>query len=116
MTPYPIYHIENPARQPWREVIPLLADALDIPRSCVIPFEDWVNRVRNFPSSETENPASKLVDFLDEHFIRMSCGGLILDTTKSREHSQTLANEGPVSADIVRKYVHTWKEMGFLKR
>ena len=113
---YPIYHIENPARQPWGEVIPILADALDIPQSNVIPFEEWVTRVRQFAGAEIENPANKLIEFLDEHFIRMSCGGLILDTEKSREHSVTLANEQPVGADLIRRYIDNWKETKFLER
>ena len=99
-------------------MIPILADALGIPRANVISFDDWVRRVRIFPSSvEADNPAGTLVDFLDEHFVRMSCGGLILDTTKSREHSKTMARDtAPVSADLVRKYIQVWKESGFLAR
>jgi len=37
-TPYPIYHIENPVGQPWREMNTILADALKIPN--LIPFEE----------------------------------------------------------------------------
>ena len=114
-TPYPIYHIENPARQPWREMIHVLADALDVPRANIIPFEQWVDRVRRFPSSaDLDNPAGQIVEFFDAHFVRMSCGGLILDTAKSSEHSPTLRNLGPVSRDLVMKYVRAWKEVGFL--
>ena len=116
-SPHPIYHIDNPVRQPWRDMIPVLADALDIPRRNAIPFDEWVRRVRNFPGSiELDNPAAKLIEFLDGNFIRMSCGGLLLDTTKSREHSKTLANEGPVSEDVARKYIQAWKDMGFLHK
>ena len=115
ITPYPIYHIENPVRQPWHEMILVLADALSVPRSNIIPFNDWINRVRQFPGSiDMDNPAGRLVEFLDKHFIRMSCGGLILDTEKSTKHSRTLQGERPVSEDLVRKYIRAWKEMGFL--
>ncbi|OXV11593.1 hypothetical protein Egran_00646 [Elaphomyces granulatus] len=117
ITPYPIYHIENPVRQPWREMILILADALGVPNTNIVPFEDWINRVRRFPGSiETDNPAGRLVGFLDEHFIRMSCGDLILDTAKSTEHSETLRNEDPISADLVNRYVSAWKDMGFLHK
>ena len=114
-TPYPIYHIENPARQSWHDMMLVLADVLDVPRASIIPFEDWVHRVRQFPgSAERDNPAANLIEFLDRNFIRMSCGGLILDTAKSREHSETLRSLGPVTSDVVRKYVYSWKNMGFL--
>jgi acyl transferase domain-containing protein/acyl carrier protein/nucleoside-diphosphate-sugar epimerase/SAM-dependent methyltransferase len=113
--PYPIYHIDNPIRQLWSEMIPVLADALDIPRSNAIPFADWIERVRNFPGLvESDNPASKLVDFLDANFLRMSCGGLLLETTKSREHSVTLRAVSPVSDEVARKFVQSWKDMRFL--
>lgn len=114
-TPYPIYHIDNPVRQPWKEMIPILADALDIPRKNIIPFSEWVRRVRQFPGHvEWDNPAAKLIEFLDDNFLRMSCGGLLLDTVKSIEHSETLAAVGPVDEDTARKYIRYWKEIGFL--
>lgn len=118
MTMHPIYHIENPIRQPWKEMNRVLADALDIPSQNIIPFPEWVRRVRDHPRQvegpEGENPAFLLIDFLDENFIRMSCGGLLLHTVNSREHSKTLANLGPVSDDMVRLFVRKWKERGFL--
>lgn len=118
--PHPIYHIDNPVRQPWKEIISILADALDVPISGIVSYPDWIKRVRDFqPLSENAadgaNPAFLLIDFLDDNFIRMSCGGLLLDTKKCCEHSRTLANEGPVSEDYVRLCVKSWKDMGFLR-
>ncbi|KAH8693297.1 hypothetical protein BGW36DRAFT_431029 [Talaromyces proteolyticus] len=112
---YPVYHIDNPVGQQWKAMSPVLAAALNIPQHAIIPFKSWIKRVRRSPLlPETENPAARLVDFLDCHFERMSCGGLILDTTRAKEHSDTLANEGPVSPELARLYVTAWKEMGFL--
>ncbi|EED22683.1 polyketide synthase, putative [Talaromyces stipitatus ATCC 10500] len=113
--PYPVYHIDNPVRQPWREMIPLLAELLDIPSNNIVPFKEWVRRVRAFPGSvEWDNPAALLIDFLDDNFLRMSCGGLLLGTTKSCEHSPTLAAVGPVSVEVTQKYIQSWKNSGFL--
>lgn len=114
--PYPIYHIDNPVGQPWQEMIATLADALDIPRNRVVPFPGWVNRVRHSPLlPDTDNPAAMLIDFLELDFQRMSCGGLLMDVTKTKEYSQTLAKLGPVEADVARKYVQAWKDMGFMR-
>lgn len=115
---YPIYHIENPVRQPWTDVLGVLADALSISRDTV-PLKEWLKRVREWPKKEDngpegKNPAHLLVDFLDEHFVRMSCGGLLMGTRKAREHSQTLAKTGMVSENLIRLYVRSWKAMGFL--
>ncbi|MCJ1414495.1 hypothetical protein MMC32_000822 [Xylographa parallela] len=112
---YPVYHIDNPVGQPWKDMSTVLAAALDIPPHNIIPFEDWIKRVRQSPLSETENPAVRAIDFLEGHFERMACGGIVLDTQRASEHSQTMATAGPVSAEVVRSYVSAWKTTGFLK-
>lgn len=109
-TPYPVYHIENPVGQSWREMNAILADALNIPN--MIPFKEWVERVK--AHGQRNNPAATLLDFLDDNYLRMSCGGLVLDVKHTLEHSKTLAGVGPVSEEVARKYIHIWKEIGFL--
>ncbi|RKU46329.1 Type I Iterative Polyketide synthase (PKS) [Coniochaeta pulveracea] len=112
---HPVYHVDNPVRQQWSDMLPVLAQALGIPEGNVVPFKDWVRRVRSFPGVvERDNPAAMLVDFLDDNFVRMSCGGMLLDTKKSCEHSPTLAAVCPVSVDVAMRYVQVWKERGFL--
>jgi hypothetical protein len=80
-----------------------------------MPFKDWVNLVRRSPlPAETDNPAARLINFLDDNFERMSSGGLILDTAKAKEHSNTMAKMGPVEANGARRYVASWKKMGYM--
>ena len=107
-SPYPIYHIDNPVGQPWRELNAVLADALHMD---IIPWTEWIERVR---AARQNNPAALLLDFFDSNYLRMSCGGLILDVTKAVEHSTTLSRVGAVSDDVVRKYIRAWKEVGWL--
>ncbi|KAL2808100.1 beta-ketoacyl synthase [Aspergillus granulosus] len=109
-SPYAIYHIENPVGQPWKEANAILADALGIKQ--LVPFEEWIARVRAAP--QRGNPAATLIDFLEETYLRMACGGLVLDVKHTLEHSKTLSAVGPVSEEVIRKYVHIWKEIGFL--
>lgn len=111
-----VYHIDNPSRQSWKEMISTLAIALDIPRRNVVPYEQWVDRMKGFRGSLDENPAKQLVAFFDYYFLPMSCGGLVLDTTNTRAVSKTLRNAGPVDGDLVLKYISAWKEMGFLNK
>ncbi|KAK5633281.1 hypothetical protein RRF57_008995 [Xylaria bambusicola] len=119
--PYAVYHIDNPIRQPWEETLSILADAMDIPQDNVIPLQDWIQRVKERTKDigarehEGDNPAILLIDFLEDNFVRMSCGGLLLDTAKTREHSPALAGCGPVGEDVARLYVRSWKETGFLR-
>ncbi|ROV98483.1 hypothetical protein VPNG_08530 [Cytospora leucostoma] len=119
---HPIYHIDNPVRQPWSETIAILVDAMSTTSRDpvgVIPFEDWVGRVRDWPrrednTAEGANPGYLLVDFLQSHFIRMSCGGVLMGTAKARQHSNTLAEVGPINENLIRLYIQSWKDHGFL--
>ncbi|KAB8231158.1 uncharacterized protein BDW43DRAFT_313240 [Aspergillus alliaceus] len=110
---YPIYHIENPVRQPWHEMISVLSDALGIPQANIIPYDEWLRRVQEYPTA-SDNPAARLVDFFQTDFLRMSCGGMILDTTHSKRHSPTLRKLGPIDRELVMKYIRAWKDSGFL--
>ncbi|PVH94018.1 putative polyketide synthase [Periconia macrospinosa] len=111
----PVYHIDNPLGQPWAQMNPVLADALGIPADRIIPFGDWVDLVRRSPlPAETDNPAARLIDFLDDNFQRMSCGGLILDTEKASKDSKAMEGMGIVEPAVARKYVARWKAMGYL--
>jgi thioester reductase-like protein/acyl carrier protein len=109
--PHPIYHIDNPVGQQWRDVNAILSDALRIPNR--VPFKEWLDLVRKAP--QQDNPAALLADFLEDTYLRMACGGLVLDVKNTLEHSKSLAAVGPVSETVVRKYIHIWKEIGFLK-
>lgn len=110
-----VYHIDNPVGQPWKNMSAVLAAALEIPSHGIIPFQDWVKRVRQSPLSEKENPAARVIGFLESHFERMACGGIILDTERSSADSETMARQGPVSDEVVRSYVSAWKMSGFLE-
>lgn len=103
-------------RQPWRDIITVLCDELSIPPANVIPYDEWLQCVRQFPPSlaASENPAARLADFFETDFLHMSCGGVIPSTTRSKEHSKTLRNLRPIDRELVVKYIQAWKESGFL--
>jgi thioester reductase-like protein len=108
--PHPFYHVDHPNGQPWKEMNGYLQAALKIPN--LIPFRDWLERVRQAP--QRNNPALMLSDFLESNYLRMSCGGLVLDVSNTLEHSATLRSMAPVSEIVLKKYIHIWKEIGFL--
>ena len=109
-----IYHIDDPIGRPWEDISSVLADALGIPTSQFMPFKEWLGAVTQSSKPETENPARRLVGFLEQHFERLSCGGLVLDTTKTQEHSAAMRALAPVSAEVARDYIRAWKKTGFL--
>jgi hypothetical protein len=97
-------------------MITVLSDALNIPQANVIPYGQWLQQVRQCPPdlAASENPAARLLGFFETEFLRMSCGGMILDTTHSREHSATLKGLGAIDRELVMKYIQAWKDSGFL--
>jgi acyl transferase domain-containing protein/thioester reductase-like protein/acyl carrier protein/SAM-dependent methyltransferase len=131
VVPYPVYHVDNPVRQPWAGMVRMLARALGIPEGNIVPFEEWLRRVRTHnpaPQQQQQqeadntarrleggdNPALLLADFFERDFIHMSCGDLVLGTARACEHSVTLAGAKPFDEDLVRLFVKHWKETGFL--
>lgn len=117
---YAVYHIENPVRQSWPALIRVVAKALGIPSDNIIPYDQWLARVRGFPPSLTEaNPAAKILPFWRDDFIRMSCGlaegGLVLDTKHTKGQSPFFRGLGQLPEELINKYLNAWKESGFLR-
>ncbi|KAI2897238.1 transcriptional regulator family: Helix-turn-helix [Aspergillus niger] len=112
--PHPVYHIDNAARQSWSEMIMFLATELNIPPDNIIPFPEWIQRTKSFPGNRQDNPAGVMADWLRDNFERMSCGGLLLDTSRARERSPSLRALGPVGEEVVRRYIQKWRQTGFL--
>ncbi|KAK2608938.1 hypothetical protein QQS21_002514 [Conoideocrella luteorostrata] len=111
-----VYHVDNPIRRDWKDMITVLAEALGIPEKAVIPLTEWLRRVQIFPGENPwDNPAAKAMDFFEHKFQHMSCGGVTMATDNAREHSETLRNVRPVSDDVVKKYFQVWKTTGFLR-
>ncbi|KAI0479453.1 hypothetical protein GGR56DRAFT_378827 [Xylariaceae sp. FL0804] len=69
------YHVDNAVRQPWDHIISLVAAELGLAQVNNISLEKWVRRVRIWPEPAEDNPAARLVNFLDDHFLRMSWAG-----------------------------------------
>lgn len=123
-------------------MIESLRQALNLPPARVEPFADWLARLKgtekekqekkkqkkekhqnqiyrpsHSPQEEEQDedtPAARIAYFLEHHFVRMSCGGVILDMTKSLMDSEPLRNLQPVDDDLVKSYVRSWEDMGFL--
>ncbi|KAK9414371.1 putative Carrier domain-containing protein [Seiridium unicorne] len=105
----PVYHLENPTRQNWEDVIGLLSKELQIPSSSIIPVDDWLSLVES--TGEYKNPARGLAHFLAEDFIKMSCGSVVLDTTNSRSISPTIAGNKSVPEEGIKAYISYWRKI-----
>ncbi|KIA75341.1 NRPS-like enzyme [Aspergillus ustus] len=107
-----IYHLENPIRQPWHELLQFLSAELDISQS--LPMDQWLDRVWNAPI-ENNNPAKKLYNFFANDFVRMACGEVVMGTENTRRVSATLRGMDAVLPKMVEGYVAYWRDVGMLK-
>ncbi|KAL9095877.1 MAG: hypothetical protein Q9165_001874 [Trypethelium subeluteriae] len=108
-----VYHLENPVRQGWEEAVKLISRELNIPNSSIIPLQRWLDLVASAPG--LDNPASSLINFLRNDFLKMSCGSMVLDTSSSRSVSSTMANMGPVEEHTIKAYLSYWSRIKLLK-
>ncbi|KAL2812958.1 hypothetical protein BJX63DRAFT_432247 [Aspergillus granulosus] len=106
-----IYHLENPVRQSWHDVLQILSAELGI--SQALPMDQWLERVWNTPVEN--NPAKILYDFFANDFVRMACGEVIMGTENVRRVSKTLRDMDVVLPCTVGDYVKYWKGIGLLK-
>ena len=75
-----------------------------------MPFRDWLDKV----AASNEN-SQDLLDFFQNHFLHMSSGTLVLDTTLARKASSTLRSTGSVDVRTIELYLDHWRRTGSLK-
>ncbi|KAG9246422.1 hypothetical protein BJ878DRAFT_574050 [Calycina marina] len=109
-TQYPILHLENPVRQPFVDVMATIARKIGFQFKPRLPFPEWLERVK-----ASEGQTSSLMEFYENHFIRMSSGSMALDTTFCRKVSPTLDASAAVSEQFVGKCVDFWTKAGLLE-
>lgn len=111
-----VYHLENPVRQSWHEVLSVLARNLDLHKAEFLPFDDWLDAVRTSTDDAAEtNPAKQLAEFFKTDFRHMACGNVILDTEKARKASAALRSIDVVSDETIAAYINDWRRIGFLQ-
>ncbi|KIK63254.1 hypothetical protein GYMLUDRAFT_197778 [Collybiopsis luxurians FD-317 M1] len=112
----PIYHLENPSRQSWASVLDGLAaifGSKDAPLP-IIPFKDWLDRARALGEDPSYNHALKVMHFLEQDFIRMASGTVILRTAESKLDSPTLLRSTSLDKRHLEEYVAYWRKQKFL--
>ncbi|KAK4174324.1 hypothetical protein QBC36DRAFT_243638 [Triangularia setosa] len=110
----PFLHLENPIRQPMRDIIAIMGRELDVEPSrldgTLIPFEEWLDR-----ATKSGEISASLKDFFTQDFRVLGQGRIVLDTKLSRPISKTLESENGVAKGVVEGYVRKWKATGFLE-
>ncbi|KIY67026.1 acetyl-CoA synthetase-like protein [Cylindrobasidium torrendii FP15055 ss-10] len=99
-----VYHLENPARQSWRDTLDALSSILELP---MVPFDDWMVRVRESGST----PASKIAGFLEGDFMKLATGSVVLGTDEARADSATLETSSRLDKSHIEEYVAHWNKV-----
>ncbi|OSS44047.1 hypothetical protein B5807_11144 [Epicoccum nigrum] len=107
-----IYHLENPIRQPWHDVLVILSEELDLDGNAFTSLDKWLISIK----AMTDDAASTdlLIEFFEKDFQHMSGGGVVLDTRVSRAVSPTLQQVDIVEDELVATYIKQWKRRGVL--
>ncbi len=110
----PIYHMENPYRQSWEGLITNLASILggDQPLP-IIPYEKWLEKVK--AAGQDKNPAFRVLSFLENDFIRMSSGDVVLRTAETKLDSSTLVKSTAIDREHLEEYVAYWRRIGAMQ-
>ncbi|RAL03538.1 uncharacterized protein BO80DRAFT_500327 [Aspergillus ibericus CBS 121593] len=87
-----VYHLENPVRQPWSELLNPLSAHLGLP---IIPYKEWLRQME-IHETGSSNPARNLKEFFEIDFLHMSCGSVVMSTTSTTSVSAALRSATPV--------------------
>lgn len=97
-----VYHLENPARQPWEGVLKNLSSILDLP---LVPFDEWVQRARE---QGERTPAGSILGFLEKNFAQLAAGGTVLETIEAQRDSQQMGMSTALERHHLVEYVKYW--------
>ena len=109
--------MENPSRQSWSGLLHNLATILGGPagRLPIIPFRDWLDRVRALGDDPERNPAFKILDFLENNFVRMAAGSVTLRTATARLDSLTMVRSTSLDMKHLEEYINYWRSVGVMQ-
>jgi hypothetical protein len=110
----PVSHLENPSRQLWEgfveNVALILGGSQPLP---IIPFGEWLGKVK--AAGEEQNPAFKVLNFLETNFVHHLSSGVALDTSGTRHESPTLVKSTAISRQHLEEYIAYWRRAGAMQ-
>ena len=112
LSPSLVYHVENPVRQSWHDMLLTIASQLGL-RKDFLPFKEWLAGVEAASESkEMDNPAKALLPFFRSDFEQMATGEVVMDTSMAKSVSQALRNVDIVDRNLTAAYIKSWKTAG----
>jgi nucleoside-diphosphate-sugar epimerase len=106
--PAVVYHVENPVRQQWEELIPSLAKKLQLTNETPVPFAEWLKDVLACGA------VPNLENFFSGEFEKLSGGGLVLHSKQTQSVSPNLRDFGAVGPELLDLYLDSWRKHGVI--
>ena len=107
-----VYHTVNPSVTAWTTLLPHVQAEIG-PEVTVVPFAEWVQRLRASSASSTAeqdfsvNPALKLLEFY-EGLLDSKSTRPRLETVKTERECPLLTEVGPVTGDWMKMWIRQW--------
>ncbi|KAI1132516.1 hypothetical protein F5Y10DRAFT_261227 [Nemania abortiva] len=102
-------HLENPVRQPLKDIFTIMAHEMRLQRPYIIPLEQWLQR------AAMTGEIRSLESFYKDHFQELAGGAVTLDTAEARALSNRLRCSCGLQKELIIEYVQRWQRDGFLK-
>lgn len=111
-----VYHVANPRRTSWQEVLETVEHELGAQGNVVgletVPLGQWVEALRKSNSNMdaagmAQLPAAKILGFFEGLADRLTAP-VLLDTTEAVAASPTLAGLGPIDKTLVENWMRQW--------
>jgi hypothetical protein len=109
-----VLHMESPSRQSWAGILRVVASKLGLSIQQSLPYAQWLEKVKAVPDAMV-NPCVKIIPFLEDEFIRMVTGEVVLDTVLTQRISPALHGLAPLSDENLVQYIEYWKREKFLE-
>lgn len=114
-----MYHLENPFRQPWHEVLAMLAPLLHRRINNSLPLNEWIALVKGSSAtrdSNTAKPAQRLVESFEKDFERMTGRDVKLGMSNCFKPSSSLRCVERIPNSLLAAYFDYWKGDEFFKK
>ncbi|EFR03735.1 L-aminoadipate-semialdehyde dehydrogenase [Nannizzia gypsea CBS 118893] len=104
-----LYHVENPVRQSWKDILSIIQEDYSFKNVPLIEFDRWIEL-----ATAEGKPLEDLRWFFKEYFLPMATGEVKLETIHSTWSSPTLRASSVVNKSTLQLYLSVWKKLGAL--
>ena len=111
-----VYHVENPVRHAWSDVLDVFATELGLTSAARLPPGKRLDQVCTSADTDEEaNLAKGLAESFRKVFERVAYRKDALSTDQAREYSLTLRHAEDVQDGVMKRFVERWRRTGHVK-